>query len=88
MLNFKKELASDKKNEEKVFVGTNDQALRNELRNLGTVPIFFFRKQVLIMDTPGDAFTDKMKLKELLKLEPTIQEKKYIKKNADIILKI
>ena len=40
------------------------------------------------MDTPGDAFTDKMKLKELLKLEPTIQEKKYIKKNADIILKI
>jgi hypothetical protein len=69
-------------------VGTNDQALRNELRNLGTVPIFFFRKQVLIMDTPGDAFTDKMKLKELLKLEPTIQEKKYIKKNADIILKI
>ena len=32
----------NKKNEEKVFVGTNDSDLRNKLRNLGTVPIFFF----------------------------------------------
>ena len=68
----------NKKNEEKVFVGTNDEALRNQLRNLGTVPIFFFRKEVLIMDTPSEAFTEKMKLKELLKLEPTKQEKKFI----------
>jgi len=30
------------------------------------------------MDTPSDAFNDKMKLKELLKLEPTKQEKKFI----------
>lgn len=62
----------NKKNEEKVFVGTNDEDLRNELRNLGTVPIFFFKRQVLVMDTPSDAFTDKMALKELMKLEPTI----------------
>ena len=61
----------NKRNEEKVFVGTNDEELRNTLRNLGTVPIFFFRRQVLIMDTPSDAFTQKMNLKELLKLEPT-----------------
>ena len=46
----------NKKNEEKVFVGTNDSELRNNLRNLGTVPIFFFKNQVLIMDTPSDAF--------------------------------
>ena len=46
----------NKRNEEKVFVGTNDEDLRNTLRNLGTVPIFFFRRQVLIMDTPSDAF--------------------------------
>ena len=55
-----------------MFVGTNDEDLRNELRNLGTVPIFFFKRQVLVMDTPSDAFTDKMALKELMKLEPTI----------------
>ena len=34
----------NKRNEEKVFVGTNDEDLRNTLRNLGTVPIFFFRR--------------------------------------------
>lgn len=34
----------DKKNEEKIFVGTNDENLRNDLRNLGSVPIFFFKK--------------------------------------------
>lgn len=34
----------DKKNEEKIFVGTNDEFLRNDLRNLGSVPIFFFKK--------------------------------------------
>jgi rRNA-processing protein FCF1 len=33
----------DKRNEEKVFVCTNDYDLRNDLRNLGTVPIFFFK---------------------------------------------
>ena len=61
----------NKKNEEKVFVGTNDSELRNNLRNLGTVPIFFFKRDNLIMDTPSDAFEDKMKFKELLKMEPT-----------------
>ena len=61
----------DKRNEAKVFVGTNDEDLRNDLRNLGTVPIFFFRRQVLIMDTPSDAFNDRMALKEVLKMEPT-----------------
>eukprot|EP00356_Strombidium_inclinatum_P010092 CAMPEP_0170494420 /NCGR_PEP_ID=MMETSP0208-20121228/14635_1 /TAXON_ID=197538 /ORGANISM="Strombidium inclinatum, Strain S3" /LENGTH=121 /DNA_ID=CAMNT_0010770477 /DNA_START=103 /DNA_END=468 /DNA_ORIENTATION=- len=34
----------DKRNEEKVFIATNDESLRNDLRNLGTVPIFFFKK--------------------------------------------
>ena len=61
----------DRRNEAKVFVGTNDENLRNDLRNLGTVPIFFFKRQVLIMDTPSDAFNDKMALKEVLKMEPT-----------------
>ena len=61
-----------KKNEEKVFVGTNDSELRNQLRNLGTVPVFFFKQEVLIMDTPSDQFEQKLKLKELLKMEPTL----------------
>ena len=78
----------NKRNEEKVFVGTNDEGLRNTLRNLGTVPIFFFNRQVLIMDTPSDAFKQKMDLKELLKLEPTKQEQKFIKSNRDIIDRI
>ena len=62
----------NKRNEEKIFVGTNDEDLRNELRNLGTVPIFFFKAQVLIMDTPSGTFNEKMKYKEMMKLEPTI----------------
>ena len=61
-----------KRNEEKVFVGTNDSNLRNSLRNIGVVPIFFFRKEVLIMDQPSDQLELKMQIKEKLKLEPTI----------------
>lgn len=77
-----------KKNEEKIFVGTNDENLRNDLRNLGSVPIFFFKNQVLVMDTPSDSFNDKMKLKEILKMEPTIQEKRFIKGQQDVIKKL
>ena len=44
-----------KRNENKVFVGTNDEDLRNNLRNNGSVPIFFFnRSNVLIMDSPSE----------------------------------
>jgi len=43
---------------------------------------------VLIMDTPSEAFENKMKLKELLKLEPTTQEKKFLKTQKDIIEQI
>lgn len=68
-----------KRNEEKVFVGTNDSELRNELRNLGNVPIFFFKNEMLVMDTPSDQFSQKMKFKELLKMEPTKQEKQFLK---------
>ncbi len=39
-----------KRNESKVFVCTNDEQLRNELRNLGTVPIFFMKHNILVMD--------------------------------------
>ena len=42
------------RNEEKVFVGTQDYQLKNDLRNIGCVPIFFFRNQVLIMDSPSE----------------------------------
>jgi rRNA-processing protein FCF1 len=49
-----------KKNEPKVFVGTNDEVLRNELRNLGCVPIFFFKKGgVLILDSPTEVEEEK-----------------------------
>ena len=51
-----------KKNEPKVFVGTNDEELRNELRNLGTVPIFFFKNSVLIMDAPTEVTEEKHKM--------------------------
>ena len=40
------------------------------------------------MDTPSDAFNDKMKIKELLKMEPTLQEKRFIKGQADVIEKL
>ena len=60
-----------KRNESKVFVGTNDEELRNQLRNNGSCPIFFFKNNVLIMDAPSDVSDQKFKLKEQLKMEPT-----------------
>jgi len=48
-----------------VFVASNDESLRNELRNNGTVPIFFFSNtNVLIMDSPSDVTDAKFKIKE------------------------
>lgn len=52
----------EKKNEGKHFVCTNDEDLRNHLRNLGTVPIFFFKKGILIMDSPTEITETKHKL--------------------------
>jgi rRNA-processing protein FCF1 len=52
-----------KKNEFKMFVGTNDEVLRNELRNLGVVPIFFFKRgTVLVMDAPTEITEEKHRL--------------------------
>ena len=43
------------KNEVKVFLATNDEDLRNFMRNeVGTVPLFFLNNNVLIMDSPSD----------------------------------
>ena len=51
-----------KKNEVKMFVGTNDEELRNELRNLGTVPIFFMKHNILIMDSPNEITQEKHRM--------------------------
>lgn len=51
-----------KKNEAKMFVGTNDEELRNELRNLGTVPIFFFKHSMLVMDAPSEITEEKHRM--------------------------
>ena len=51
-----------KRNEAKVFIGTNDEELRNELRNLGTVPIFFFQRGVLVMDSPTEILEEKHRM--------------------------
>ena len=54
-----------KRNEEKVFVATNDEELRNKMRNNGNVPIFFYnRSNVLIMDAPSDVSEQKFKMRE------------------------
>mmetsp|Transcript_6551 Transcript_6551/g.11084 ORF Transcript_6551/g.11084 Transcript_6551/m.11084 type:complete len:124 (+) Transcript_6551:480-851(+) len=37
------------------------------------------------MDTPSDAFQQKLKLKEMLKLEPSKMEKAYLKTQKDMI---
>jgi len=43
------------RNESKVFVATQDEELRNYLRNnVGTVPIFFMRNSILILDSPSE----------------------------------
>ncbi len=54
----------DKRNESKHFVCTNDEELRNNLRNLGTVPLFFFKSGILVMDSPTEITEEKHKLKE------------------------
>ena len=51
-----------KRNEGKIFVGTNDEDLRNELRNQGNTPIFFFKQGVLIMDSPSEIAEEKHKI--------------------------
>jgi len=51
-----------KRNEAKVFVGTNDEDLRNDLRNLGTVPIFFFKHSMLVMDAPTEITEEKHRM--------------------------
>lgn len=54
-----------KKNEAKVFVATNDEELRNYFRNeVGAVPLFFMKNNVLIMDSPSDVTQTKFELKE------------------------
>ena len=40
------------------------------------------------MDTPSGTFHEKMKYKEMMKLEPTIQEKKFLKSQREMIEKI
>ena len=68
------------RNEHKVFVATQDEDLKNYLRNeVGTVPLFFFKDTVLIMDSPSDMTKTKFQIKEQLKLEPTKSEKKWFK---------
>ena len=53
------------KNEVKVFLATNDEDLRNHMRNeVGTVPLFFLNNNVLIMDSPSDVSQTKFHLKE------------------------
>ncbi len=51
-----------KKNEGKHFVCTNDEDLRNELRNQGTVPIFFFKHGILVMDSPTEVTEEKHRM--------------------------
>lgn len=51
-----------KKNEAKHFVCTNDEDLRNDLRNLGTVPIFFFKYGILVMDAPTEITEEKHRM--------------------------
>ena len=55
-----------KRNESKVFVGTNDEELRNDLRNLGTVPIFFFKYSILVMDSPTEITEHKHRIVSML----------------------
>lgn len=53
------------KNEAKVFVATNDEDLRNHFRNeIGAVPLFFLKNNVLIMDSPSDVTQTKFQIKE------------------------
>ncbi len=43
------------RNESKVFVASNDEDLRNHFRNeVGAVPLFFIKNNVLIMDSPSE----------------------------------
>jgi len=58
----------DKKNEAKHFVCTNDEELRNDLRNYGTVPIFFFKNGILVMDSPTEITEEKHRMVKFSKM--------------------
>jgi len=78
-----------KRNESKVFVGTNDEDLRNKMRNNGTVPLFFFNKsKVLVMDSPSEVSEQKFKIREQLKLEPTKAEKIFLRGQQEAIFEL
>lgn len=62
-----------KKNEAKVFVGTNDEDLRNDLRNLGTVPIFFFKHSMLVMDAPTEVTEEKHRMVRIVLVTSMIE---------------
>jgi rRNA-processing protein FCF1 len=68
------------RNENKIFIASNDEDLRNYFRNeVGAVPLFFMKNNVLIMDSPSDVTNTKFQIKEQLKMEPTRSEKKFLK---------
>ena len=68
------------RNEAKVFVASNDETLRNYMRDVvATVPLFFLKNAVLIMDSPSDVAKTKFQIKEQLKMEPTKADKRFLK---------
>ena len=68
------------KNESKVFLATNDEQLRNYMRDeIGSVPLFFLKNAILIMDSPSEVAKAKFQIKEQLKLEPSKQDKRFLK---------
>jgi rRNA-processing protein FCF1 len=72
----------NRRNEAKLFVGTNDEDLRNDLRNLGTVPIFFFKHNVLVMDSPTEITEEKHRIVRLFNnLILTLYRKSNLKMN-------
>lgn len=77
----------DKKNESKHLVCTNDEELRNDLRNLGTVPIFFFKHNILVMDSPTEITEEKHRMVCLSDFKPSSCIERIIEEWANQIRK-
>ena len=72
-------------NKGKYFICTQDRGLRASLRDLGCVPLLYYRDGILHMESPSDESKVKHMLKEAKKTDLTHADKSYIKVHREEI---
>ena len=76
------------RNRFKYLLGTQDDALRHELKDNMIIPTFFFKSSVALMDAPSDYIKYKMMIKQQMKHDLDPEDKRFIKSNIQEIQKL